>query len=504
MRRGSTRVQIWINIISLILIFIYGTLLAERHFITRDMTEAGIYSLSDATVKLLKGLNDRLTIKVLFSEKIPYPYNTTTRYVMDMLNDYRRLSGGKIVIDVVDPGKKEEFEREAGLYGIPPVQVNAIENDQIQIKKVYMGLAFVHADKIETLPVVSEVKSLEYEVSSTIKSLITEKKKTIGFLTGHGEKPLQRVREFLSKQYEIKTVNTTENTEIKDVDLLVVAGPTKELKEDELFGIDQFLLKGGKALFLLDPVVANLQYGFGRENKTGVEELLSTYGVKIARSLVYDLSAGMVNVSQRRGGFIFTTLTPYPFFPKIIDFNRESIITKDIETMTLGFSSPIETEDNGSIEVTPLIKTSEKSGVMTPPFYVSVERKFRRDEFDTPHQVLGVIVSGKLKSRFPEKEDAIKEGQTRFVLVSDSEFVSDEFIGAPGNAQFLLNAIDWLSEDDSLISIRSKDIESRPIKELEPSVQRLVRYLAVGIPPMASILLGLFLWFYRKGRRVSL
>jgi len=507
----SRRTYLWINIISLILIFIYGNLLAGRYFLSADMTEARIYSLSDATRKLLKDLDERVTVKVIFSDQIPYPYNTNTRYVMDMLNDYRRLSGGKVVLDIIDPGRKEEFEDAAELYGIPPVQVNAIENDQIQIKKVYMGLAFVHGERIETIPVISDVRRLEYEVSSTIKTLITEKKKTVGFLTGHGEKPLLRLREFLRKQYEIKVLNTAEKSdegssrpEIKDIDLLVVAGPTKKLKEEELLEIDQFLLKGGKALFLLDRVLADLQYGFGRENITGLEDLLSAYGITIPSALVYDLSAGMVNVSQRRGGFVFTTVTPYPFFPKIIDLNHESIITKDIETLTLGFSSPIETKETGGITFTPLIRTSEKSGVVKPPFYVAVSRKFRMDEFDKSHQVLGLVVSGKLRTKFPDKEDIVKEGETRFIVVSDSDFVSDEFIGAPGNAQFLLNSIDWLSEDDSLISIRSKDIESRPIKELDPAIQRLIRYLSVSIPPVLSILLGIALWMYRKGRRVEL
>jgi len=500
----SRRTYLWINIISLILIFVYGNLLAGRYFLSADMTEAKIYSLSDATRKLLKGLDERVTVKVIFSDQIPYPYSTNTRYVMDMLNDYRRLSGGKVVLDIIDPGRKEEFEDAAELYGIPPVQVNAIENDQIQIKKVYMGLAFVHGERIETIPVISDVKRLEYEVSSTIKTLITEKKKTVGFLTGHGEKPLGRLREFLSRQYETRALNTTENPEIKDIDLLVVAGPTKKLKEEELLAIDQFLLKGGKALFLLDRVLADLQYGFGRENTTGLEDLLSAYGITIPSALVYDISAGMVNVSQRRGGFVFTTVTPYPFFPKIIDLNQESIITKDIETLTLGFSSPIETKETGGITLTPLIRTSEKSGVMKPPFYVAVNRKFRMDEFDKPHQVLGLVASGKFRTKFPDKEDIVKEGETRFIVVSDSDFVSDDFIGAPGNAQFLLNSIDWLSEDDSLISIRSKDIESRPIKELDPAIQRLIRYLSVSIPPILSILMGIALWMYRKGRRVEL
>ncbi len=494
-----------INIISLVLILIFGTLLAERYGGRLDLTDKKLYTLSPATIKMLKSLKDTVNVKVIFSKDIPPPYSTQRRYVIDMLRDYSRASGGRILVDVVNPKDTARFEEAARLYGIPPVQMNAFEDNQIQIKRVYMGLAFIKADKIETIPVLADVNQLEYQISSTIKTLLREHKKVVGFLAGHDEKPLNRLKEYLRKQYDVRTVNPTDD-DLKAVDLLVVAGPQKEFKDKELKAIDQFILKGGKALFLVDRVQADPQYGFGRQINTGIERLLKNYGIDIRPSLVIDLSAGMINISERRGGFVFSTVVPYPFFPKITDLNKGSIITRDIDTITLAFSSPIETKKSKDVQYLWLAKTSERSGIVDAPFFVGITRRFNRKDFSGPPSTVAVVADGRFRSLFNDSKDKdiVKEGQSRMVVVSDSDFASDEMLSAPGNVQFVVNAIDWLSEDDSLIGIRSKEVQARPIKQLSPEIERVLKYTIILLPALLAVVLGLLLWTYRKARRVRL
>jgi len=504
-----TKAERLINLISLILIIIFANLLAERYFFTLDLTDARIYSLSKATKDLIKNITDTVTVKVLFSKDIPYPYSTNTRYTIDLLNDYRMFSGGRINVDVIDPTDRLSFEGSARLYGIPPVQVNAIENDQIQIKKVYMGIAFIHGDRLETIPVVSDVRQLEYEISSTIKNLLMQEKKTVAFLSGHGEKPFFRLKELLRKNYRVKTLNLKDE-KLKDVDLLVIGGPTSKIPEDQVLAIDQFVLKGGKVLFLIDRVQADLEYGFGNTVETGLEDLLKIYGIEVKPSLVYDLSASMVNISNRHGGIIFTTFTRYPFYPKIINFNRDSIITKGIESLTLGYASPIEIKEKASIKATVLAETTKYSGILDEPFYVAVDRRFKKEDFSGPAMPVAVVVAGKFKSMFIDKEEAkkvedfVKEGEGRLIIISDSDFASDELITAPGNAQFILNAIDWLTEDDSLITIRSKSIESRPLRPLQPIYQRLVKYSITFVPSLLAMITGIGIWFLKKRRKIQI
>ncbi len=493
---------LYINIVSLFVIVIFGILLGYRYYFNIDMTEAGIYSLSPATKGLLRNLRDQITVKIIFSKDIPSPYNTNIRYALDLLKDYRRISSGKIILDTAPMENEDALTDAAHIYGIPAVQLNAIENDQIQIKRVYMGIAFVHAEQIETIPVIDDISNLEYQISSVIKSLLSKGKKRIAFITGDGERPLKRLREALRKSYEIKTVDLKD--EDIDADIAIIAGPKKSLSDSKLLKIDQFILKGGKALFLIDRIDANPQYGFGKKVDTGIEKLLARYGVTIEPELIYDLSAGMINVSQRRGGFIFTTVVPYPFFPRILRLNREHIITRGIETITLGYASPITVTKKDGVEATVLARTSKRTGILNAPYYVSFERRFTAKDFNKEPQIVAVLLSGRLKTLYPDKKDILKEGKSRIIVVSDSEFASDEFIDAPGNGQFIMNAIDWLAEDDSLISIRSKKVESRPIIEMSSSLQKVIRYCVVIIPPFISVLTGIVVWRIKRSRRVNL
>ena len=503
MRKGYERI---VNIVSMVLILVFGTLLCERYGLRLDLTAEKLYTLSPATKRLLESLDENINVKVFFSKDMPYPYNTRRRYVIDMLKDYSRLSGGKILLDIVNPKDQLGFEEEARIYGIPSVQMNAIENNQIQIKRVYMGVAFIKGDKIQTIPVIADVNQLEYQITSTIKNLLRETNKTIGILTGHDERPLNVLREYLKKQYEVKNVSAKAD-ELKDLDLLVIAGPRKKFKDEELKAIDQFVVKGGKTLFLIDRVDANPQYGFGKEIKTGLEELLKKYGIEISAALVYDLSSGMINVSERRGGFVFTTIVPYPFFPKIINLNQESIITRNIETITLAFASPIKINNKDkALQIQWLAKTTERSGILEKPYYVAVGRRFIASEFSGPPSTVAVLVEGKIKSGFSNSEDKglVREGESRFIVVSDSDFASDEMIEAPGNVQFVVNAIDWLAEDDTLISIRSKQVQARPIKQLSPGTQRILKYIIVLFPALLLVVFAALVWVYRRSRRAKL
>ncbi|RME64335.1 MAG: hypothetical protein D6778_08135, partial [Nitrospirae bacterium] len=138
-----------INLFSLIVIVVFGSLWAEKTLLNIDFTEGKLYTLSSATKDILKKIESPITVKVFFSKEIPYPYNTVSRYVLDILQDYSRVSGNKVRIERVDPDD-ERFEKLASTYGIPPVQVNTIEASQIKIKKVFLGLGFVSEDRIET------------------------------------------------------------------------------------------------------------------------------------------------------------------------------------------------------------------------------------------------------------------------------------------------------------------------------------------------------------------
>jgi hypothetical protein len=177
-----------------------------------DLTDGRIYSLNDASKRIVGKLDDTFLVKAYFSKNLPSPYNANSKYVQDKLEEYRAYGKGRFRFEFVDPGDDAKLEEEAQKHRIPPVQVQVVEQDQFQAKKAYMGLVFLYQDRQETIPVVDNPIGLEYEVTSAIKKLTSDDDQlpVVGFLSGHGEPGLDRlsiVQQVFAKQYRLQDVN---------------------------------------------------------------------------------------------------------------------------------------------------------------------------------------------------------------------------------------------------------------------------------------------------------
>ena len=249
-------------------------LLAIRFFKRVDLTSEKLYTLSDASKDLVKSLDDKFLVKAYFKSDLPAPYNNIKREVQDQLDEYRAYSGGNFQYEFIDPGKSEDLKKEAQRYGIPPVQVQVLKEDKLQIEEAYLGLVFLYGDKQERLPLVQSTSNLEYEISSAVKKMTAAELKKIGFLSGHGEPNLQAIGELqaiLAKQYQISNVDLAGGKPVpSDLSVLVIDAPDKPFKSWEKFLIDQFLMKGGRIAFFINKVNANLQGQMGQIGRAHV------------------------------------------------------------------------------------------------------------------------------------------------------------------------------------------------------------------------------------------
>ncbi|HEX7401259.1 MAG TPA: GldG family protein, partial [candidate division Zixibacteria bacterium] len=158
----------WTTLVLIVAILLVFNLISVNLFTRLDLTEGRVFSLSPATQNVLKNLDDRLIAKMYFTKDLPPPYNGYARYLKDQLEEYQAYAQGKLKLEMIDPSE-EGKEMEAQRYGVPPLQVNAMENDKIEIKKVYMGLVLLFEDRKEVIPVVQNIAGLEYDLTSTIK-----------------------------------------------------------------------------------------------------------------------------------------------------------------------------------------------------------------------------------------------------------------------------------------------------------------------------------------------
>ena len=176
MKKQKSQTVIRIALILGILIVL--NFISIRLFGRLDLTSQGVYTLSDASKKLVGSLDDRITVKAYFTEDLPSPYNDNRRAVLDILNDYKAYSKGNLQYEFINP-QGEKGEQDAQAQGIAPVQVQVVNEDKMEVKRGYLGLVMLFEDRKEVLPVIQNLSSLEYDISSAIKRLTNKTKKKI-------------------------------------------------------------------------------------------------------------------------------------------------------------------------------------------------------------------------------------------------------------------------------------------------------------------------------------
>jgi gliding-associated putative ABC transporter substrate-binding component GldG len=489
-------------------------------FTRLDLTEGKVFSLSKTSKDIARNLDDKVIVKMYFSEDLPPPYSTNARYLKDKLEEYRAYSKGNLKLELIDP-IKEQKEMEAQSHGIPPMQVNVMQHDKMEIKKVYMGLVFLYENKKEVMPVIQKLSGLEYELTRTIKKLSARYIPYIGFLTGHGEPDLNTemtyLNSLLSKEYAAKSVNLKNGRTVpRDIKCLLVVGPKKPFSDWEKYALDQYLMQGGKLGLFLDKTDVDLQAGKADKLDLNLDDFLENYGIKINDNLVIDLQCSKISVRQQSGFMTISNIIRYPFFPSATNFNKENLIVKRLENLDFPFVSSLDSASAAkkNLDFVPLVKSSPKSGTQSYPFDVSPYREFDRSDFNMEDLVLAAVVQGSFQSYFKDKEipqpeepsekltrpesTLTQSPENRLVVVGDADFVKDRSISSKSNLVFFMNIVDWLSQDENLITIRSKEVTSRPLKEISSAQKKLARYANVLGVPMVVILFGLIRWRIRS------
>ena len=503
--------------------------LSSRRFVRADLTDDKRYTISSSTKNVLKRLDDVVTINAYFSRE-PAQIAQIRRDVRDVLDEYRAFSN-KLQIDVIDPSDDEGEKNKLQFMGIPELQVNVFEKDKMQVANVYMGLAVIYEDKKEILPVVRNTFTLEYDLTSAILKVTRTEEKTVGFLSGHNELDIDDPQRFgemrreLGKQYNVKKVPIDGGKEIDgDVATLVVAGPKQSLTEREKYEIDQFIMGGGRAIFLVDSI--HIPEGSLQANPltTGLNDLLEHYGVRLGNDLVQDISQGQLSYTQ---GY-FRVTSDYPYFVRILKQFRfrsgeiskglsdDSIVTSQLESLTLNWASSLEllSNEEDGIETIALAKTTGESWTVQSPYDIAPNAQLRPPSSARKSHTVAASLSGVFKSFYADKDipPALDEAQTetpasedrttktesdptQIVVVGNSAFLQ---FGGQNELTFFFNTIDWLTLGDDLIHIRSHGVTDRPLKEVSEGEKLFLKFANIAGVPIVAIAFGLIRYLLRR------
>ena len=489
------------------LILMVINLIGLNLFFRLDLTDDRVYSLSNASIDLVEQLEDPVTLTAYFTEDLPAPYAQNRRFLRDKLDDYRAYGGANVQYRFVDPGSNDELRQEAGRMNIPPVQIQVVEEDNVQLRNAYMGLAIQYGGEHETIPVVQDLSTLEYDITSAIRSLTRDELPSVGFLTGHGEpSPFQDLRtlaEELRRNYDVLTVNVEDSTLSDTPDVLMVVAPADSLGDGGLRAIDDYVMGGGRVAFLLNAVDANLQMGQARPLSVGLEPLLTAYGAGLRSDLVMDEQSSAVTVQRQQGFFNLAQQIQYAFLPIATNFSRDNLMVSRLDAVMFYFASSVDTSVAvpEGVRFEPLAFSSRRSDVQEGYFMIQPMQQQQPDLSGGPF-VLAAAYRGTFPSAFTT---GATSPPTRMVLVGDGDFLNESIVGQiPGNIRFGLNMVDWLAQDDALLTIRAKDVEPRRLPEVSEGLRPWIKYGNMLLPVLIVCLIGLWRWRRIRARDVVL
>jgi len=500
MKKQKTQTLVRALLVLGILVLI--NVISIRVFGRLDLTAQKVYTLSDASKKLVGSLDDRVTVKAYFTEDLPAPYNNNRRVVLDMLNDYKAYAKGNLEYEFVNP-QGEKGEQEAQEQGIAPVQVQVVNADKLEVKRGYLGLVMLYEDKKEVLPVVQNLSSLEYDISSALKRLTTRTKKKIGYTTGHGEAEISTMRQAyqaLAQQYDPVPVDLSKGAPVpSDIAALLVISPQTAFQDSAKYQLDQYLMRGGKIAFLLNRINATLQTRTGQPLNLGLDDMLESYGIRVNPDLVRDAQCASVRVDQQQGSFSISSQVPFPYIPVASAFDVSNPIVKDLRSVFFFFASSLDTTGVSAkgLKADVLVRSSKRSGRQTGFFVIDPLQQYTPADLAESGIPLAAIVEGSFKSSFVGKQPApvvTQSPETRIIVIGDGDFMKDDYLGGRGNLTFFSNIVDYLADDAGLITIRSKNVTPPPLEQVSDGTKQLVKYADLIGPPLLIIGYGLFRW----------
>lgn len=484
------------------LILVVVNLIGLNVFGRLDLTDDRVYSLSKASIELAENLDDPVTVTAWFTDKLPAPYSANRRFLKDKLEDYRAYGGSRFQYRFVDPADDTDLQAEAGRYGIPPVQIRVIESDNVQLRNAWMGLTIEYGGKRESVPVIEDISTLEYDITSAIRRLSRGDLPTVAFLTGHGEpapqSALPALYRELARNYRVTTVSATGGRLEPRPDALVVMAPKDSLEDDALDALDEYVMGGGRVALLLNRIETDLQQGRAWPASVGMENLLSGWGMGLAENLVMDRQSSAITVQRQQGFFQINQQIEYPFFPIVTNFSSENPMVSRLREVLLYFVSSIDT----SLVVPPgvnreILAWSTKQAQLQEGFFLiqPMGAAFAMENGPFP---LAASYSG----TFPS---ALEPGRTglpaRIVLIGDGDFLNESVVGAiPGNLEFGLNLVDWLVQDDALLAIRSKSVTPRYLEPVSDSARPWIKFGTMLGPVLIVLVAGLVRWRRRRSK----
>ncbi|MCO6149414.1 gliding motility-associated ABC transporter substrate-binding protein GldG [Flavobacterium sp. NRK1] len=542
--------QLVITVIILLAFNFAGNYFFRRYDLTNDKR----YTLSETTINTLQNLKDPIYIDVfLGGNDLPPEFKRLKDETRQILEEYKSRSQN-IIYNFIDPLEDEEnaekYIQELYAMGFNPTNINSVKQGKKSLVQIFpWALANVGQKSVRVPLLVNNfgvsadeninksVQLLEYAFTDAITKLTVDKKKNIAILKGNNEIADKYSADFLlslKEYYNILDFNldslqndrqkTLEN--LKRCDLAIIAKPTQPFDEKEKYVFDQYIMNGGKCLWLIDKVAIDLDSLRNETRSTlaypqdlNLDDMFFKYGVRINYKLIQDLLSTPVSVQSPNG----ETAIDWLYSP-IVKSEENHIINKNINLVKLEFANQIDTLKN-KIKKTVLLKSSPQSKVVGTPVEIGLFQfmdKLNESEFNntTGNQIIGVLLEGKFTSAYKNRvkpftlKNNIDDGKSgKMIIIADGDIINYTYVNkkplsggidqwtqqAYSNKEFLLNCVNYLLDENGLINIRGKNVELQFLdKKKVADNYTIAQFITVGLPILILALFGLLFTYIRK------
>jgi len=525
-----------------------------------DLTEDKRYTLSAPTQRILEKVKNDIYIQVYLDGEMPIPLKRLKRSVRELLEEFRIASDRYIDYEFINPADtKNEQQRNAqytALYnkGLIPVDLRARDEEGGSSQKYIFPGMIINYNNIE-VPVnflnnnrsasyeekiLHSIEGLEYEMIRTIATITSDTIYKVAFLEGQAEWPEVEVADItlnLAKFFTVDRGAIGGKPGILDnYAAVIVAGPSKEFSETDKLVLDQYIMNGGKVLWLIDEVAVNSDSLINGEtvglyHPLNIQDQLFRYGARINPEIIQDIECAMIRISVMTGEQKQIVPAPWLYYPLLVP-NQKHPLTRNLNRVKGEFVSTVDTVGlDTAIRKTILLSTSSFSRTLSPPMVISlkeVEQSPERDKFIKSGLPAAVLLEGVFSSAFKNRMIANLTGdpgfrlktsssKTKMIIIGDGNIIrnevsrsgmnemplhlgQDKYTGEMfGNRDFLINCMNYLVDDNGLMELRSREMKLRLLDKTRiREYKTRLQLINIVLPVIIVILAGVIYGFVRK------
>ncbi|TVQ06724.1 MAG: gliding motility-associated ABC transporter substrate-binding protein GldG [Bacteroidetes bacterium] len=543
-----------------LVIIIALNMIGSRYFVRLDLTSEKRFTLTPATRLLLSELDDYVHFQVYLEGDFPAGFKRLRNQTREMLDELRAWSDF-VTYEFINPTIAGDWERTEENYsmlvrkGLQPTQLQVTREDASSQQIIFPGAIARYRGREVSISLLQEqmgmssenvinnsTQALEFNLASAIHKLTLEQKPRVAFLEGNGELEYRYVADVtfsLEDFYEVDRVVINGNPRaLTGVSTLVVAQPLEGFTEQDKFVIDQFVMHGGSVLWLVDPVFASMDSlqmapeTLGMAWPLNLDDMLFRYGVRLNADLIMDMQSAPIPITT---GFMGDrpqiSMIPWFYFPLVMPASNHPMV-RNLNAVRTEFVSTIDTVAAEGIEKTFLLQSSPYTRVVQTPARISfdiMERSVDERMYRDGPKPVAVLLEGEFSSLYTNRRSPLTElpagfqrrdkgERTAMIVVSDGDIIRNQFDnrGQPlplgydrfleetfGNADFILNAINYLNDDRGIMESRAREVRLRVLDRSRVNQHKFkLQLLNVALPVVLLLLFG-FLRFYIRKRKYS-